>query len=351
VQGKNSRGRYSNMRYTLLDFVSLGMLTNRTVVLAPLAHSPRQCAEPLEELWDWPALNALHRVLAPPPGGGGGVPRQRLTAHCGPGAAEGGGPGAAHLPTMLRNVPRQGAWIPHSTSLAPSWGQWKVAGGVPWAVEPVGALVGEAHNANSVRSRLLGRVAALANATCVGLSTAYWIFPTFHEQRMRLGEALRPAPGPAAVIAGYLAAPPLAGSDRFVGVHMRLGDIGFANATACRRNISELVQTVKQLQAAHALTSVVLGTDAPATACAAELRAALPATLMLASGVYHADSCAEAQFVQEVLARAHCFIGTANSSFSQAVAFIRGAQRARNSSAWPPPCTIMMEAGQVKKLW
>ena len=357
MQGKNTRGRYSNMRYALLDLVALGMATNRSVVLAPLEHSPRQCAEPLEELWDWPSLNALHRVLAPPPGGSG-VPRQRLAAHCaGPSGQPDAGGHYHHRPPMLLNTARQRGWIPHSTTLAATWGQWKVAGGVEWGVEPFGSNAGEARGANSMRARMVERIVGqLANATCVGLSTAFWIFPAFHARRIALADALRPAPGPARVIADFLAAPPLSGSDRFLGVHLRQGDLGFTNDTWCARNVSELAASARALSAQHGLRAVLLATDEPLGRCAQELTAALatPAALRvlpLASGVHHVDSCAEAQFVQEVLARAACFIGTVNSSFSQAVTFIRGAARARNTSAWPPPCTQLLDPGSVHKLW
>jgi hypothetical protein len=345
VQGENTRGRYSNMRYALLDFLQLALLTDRTLLAAPFGHSPQQCAEPLPELFDWPHLNALVPVLAPPPPSSG-VSRQRLTGHCG-GGGRSGSSGSRRRPTMLVNRERHADWRLLSTTFLPSWGQWKVAGGVPWRLEPYGA-----------RGKLVPLLRRHDGDTCLGLSSGFWVLNAQHPDKRRLHSALRPAARIQAAIDGFLGGD-LRGTRRYVGVHLRLTDLlpkplpptttaASVSPPACGRDVGAVVAAVRRLQARHNLSTLVaLATDDPGSPCARAFAGAFPAGTVLpvtSGGAFAggASSCSEAQFVQEVLAQGACFVGTSNSTLSAAVVDIRGSDRAFDARA--PPCTLLLPA-------
>lgn len=327
VQGENTRGRYSNMRYALLDYLQLGLMTNRTVVAAPMGFSTTQCRESLEELYDWRHLNALLPVVSAPTITSG-IPRQRLGPHCAPGGVR---------PIMLQNPERHGRYKFRTTSLVPSWGQWKVAGGIDWRVVPY------------PDRKALPRVAALlTNETCLGLSSGFWAFNFWHPDKVRLQNALRPAQRVQAVIDKFLAGR-LGGGTDYVGVHMRLTDIGYSDASHCNRDISGTVRLVRQLLSTHSLRRVALATDDYGSFCAKAFFAEFPDAVAVRSGTYTPDSCSEAQFVQEVVAKSRCFIGSVNSTFSVAIEEIRTSNRARNAAT--PDCTYSEAAGQARFEW
>ena len=336
VQGESSRGRYSNLRNALLDYLQLGLFTNRSVVAAPMAFSEMQCRESLPDLYDWPHLNRLIRVVAPPPVMAG-APRQRLAPHCLPDGAAATAPELQ--PVMLLNMERHFKYQPRSTTLLPTWGQWKVAGGVAWAVRPYTA-----------RWQLMRHMSALENHTCVGLSSGFWIFPYWgYPDAERLQNALRPAPAIQAVIDAFMANP-LISARNFIGIHMRLTDIGFSNATFCQRDLAALFARIRDMQADSGASSLALATDDFDSKCARAFFGEFPETVAVRSGAYHKDSCSEAQFVHEVLAKGACFIGSINSTMTLAVEGIRIAERARNVPA-KEDCIFREAAGQTRFEW
>ena len=308
-------------------------MTGRTVVAAPFGHSTEHCSEPLEELFDWPHLNKLHPVLAPPTAISG-VPRQRLGLHCGTGEPGGG---AAHRPTMLLNLERQ-RFTSVSTTLLASWGQWKVAGGVQWAVQPY-----------TSRYEVLPRIARLANATCLGVSSGMWMFPFVHPDVRAMQNALRPSVTLQSSISTFMQERFGSIATNFVGVHMRLTDIGFSNSSFCLRDMGSTISLVRELQASRSLRMVALATDDFSSKCAALFFDAFPDAVRVVSGVYRTDSCSEAQFVQEVLAKSACFVGSYNSTMTFAISEIRKSERARNETK--PDCSISLAAGQSQALW
>ena len=327
VQGENTRGRYANMRYAVLDFVQIALLTNRTAVLAPMGHSLRQCSESLEDLFDWPHLNSLVRVVAPPTLTSR-LPRQRLDKHCGPG----------YPSPMLVNLERH-IYTPRSTTLAPTWGQWKVANGVDWSFHPY-----------ALRSQLVPLLQKYADTRCLGLSAGFWAFPFWHPDAERMRNALRPSLSIQRAIDSFLDEALEGGNaSLYVTVHMRLTDLGTSNKTFCARNMTETVGVVDSLQQMHGLSGVALATDDFDSLCAREFIAAFPRTVAVRSGAFHVDSCAEAQFVQEVLARGACFVGSVNSTMSTSVEDIRDSTRARGTAL--PGCAVRLGAGQTRFEW
>jgi hypothetical protein len=235
---------------------------------------------------------------------------------------------------MLVNMERQHKFTPRTTTMLPTWGQWKVAGGVAWAERPY-----------ERRTQLMPLLRELGATTCVGVSSGFWVLPYVHPDRVRLQNALRPAPAQEAVIRDFMSRV----GRKFLGVHLRLTDLGHANATHCERDMRATFQVMRTLMDEHALGTVALATDDYGSLCARQLMTTFPDTVRVESGVHPVDSCSEAQFVHEVLARGACFIGTLNSTMSATVEDIRRSDRAHNTTT--PPCTIRLAAGQTVFQW
>ena len=337
VQGEAKRGRYSNMRHGLLDMSQLGLITNRAVVTAPMGFSTDQCRESLDELYDWDHLNKLVRIVAAP-ALTSGIPRQRLVEHCAPNGLHAAPEDA---PVMLVNLERHFKYSPQSTTLMPSWGQYKVAGGVAWEEMKYGSIRGYYLERWPLVNALTG---PLANRTCVGLSAAFWALPFFHPDKTKMHNQLRPSAAVQATIDDIIER--AIGGTQFVGLHMRLTDIGFSNGTFCQRNLTATFGLVHELLAGQRLDKVVLATDDFESYCAKAFFTEFPAAIPLRSGAYDPGSCSEAQVVQEVLARGACFIGSKNSTFSAAIEDLRMTERVHNRN--PPPCTFNEAAGQMK---
>lgn len=306
IQGENSFGRYSNMRVSLLDFMQVSLLTGRTLVAAPMAHSREQCAESLEQLFDWDHLNTAVRVIAPPTGSR--AVHHRLNSHC-EGISD-DGMSRRGRPMMLVNSERR-AFVPGSTSVLPRWGQWKVAGGLTWNFS---------HYSN--RQALPQLLRRHRGSQCVGIASGMWLLPFPRPHNGLLHDALRPSARIEARVSSFLSSA-MGGSAEFVGVHLRLTDLYRANASHCARDMRYSLAALRVMTRARGIRRIALATDDPGSLCAQQLIRAFPATVLIVSSAFSPGSCSEAQFVQEVLARGRCFVGTLNSTFSGAVADLR----------------------------
>jgi hypothetical protein len=237
---------------------------------------------------------------------------------------------------MLQNPERHYVYTARSTTILPTWGQWKVAAGVNWHMRSYPS-----------RKSLEAAVTAYNATRCLGLSIGFWVFPGWHPDKVLLQNALRPAPAIQSVIDGFIGE--AVGSSPFIGIHMRLTDLGYANETFCLRNMTITFNAVRRAMRVKRITSVLLATDDFDSHCAKHFIDTFTQTKKVMSNVYDPNSCSEAQFVQEVIAKGACFIGTVNSTFTVAIEQIRMSSRALGTDK--PGCSITLGAGQARFEW
>ncbi len=85
-------------------------------------------------------------------------------------------------PIMLVNTLQHQRYTENTVTHLPTWGQWKVTGGINWHLHMY-------HN----RSQLLPLLQILENSTCVGLSSAFLSVPFMLSSKQQFQDVLRPA--------------------------------------------------------------------------------------------------------------------------------------------------------------
>lgn len=296
VLASNNYGRYSNMRRAFISAGSLAVYTNRSLLYT----LPMNC-EPLvawEELIDTSAL-PFSAVPANP---------RSLRACFEP-------PGQPMLINHKYQSCSSRYWMPEARAgrYFNSLIEWS-------SIMP--PVPGEAWSLNSAAKEIAGH-------RCGGIQCPWAMFAA-DAATQRLHDAVERSLLPSRLIKGevdrFLAhnslIAPGGGIKPFVGIHLRLTDIGGSHNASCRLNITDVMHHVEKLQATTESVFVALATDDITSQCARLLTDRFKA-LHVASSMWTSASCQEAVFVQEVLGQSIGFVGHSGSTFSVAIETIR----------------------------
>ena len=297
VQGQNDFGRYSNNRIAQLEMILLSLLTNRTLVLSDLKHCKN---EYVDDLVDFPTLNRLlpsdsHRFT-------------RLNSTC------------QAAPSMLPHL--DDTVYPFTSTTSP----WEISG-VSFFKQSASDVVSYVGGGN-VHYNLSHMLAFMKRPVpCVGLVGAFMINPhvgadppLYDELHRAAVRHLRPKESVLLQASLFLRRLGLeAPSTSFVGVHLRLTDLGqrgFRASDGCGYNMTDLIITIRAACTRLGSDHILVATDNTTSGCFTMLTPAFPRLVLVSSGLWEASSCKESQFVQEVLAMADEFVGMGSSTFS-----------------------------------